>query len=68
MGRPGTVKWFSDSKGYGFIQQVGGPDVFVHHTVIEMEGYRTLKPGMQVDFELAEGVRDPQAKRVSLRN
>jgi CspA family cold shock protein len=67
MGRAGTVKWFSDSKGYGFIQQSGGPDVFVHHSVIEMDGYRTLKPGMPVEFELAEGAHGPQAKRVSPR-
>ena len=46
----GKVKWFSNVKGYGFIAQEGGPDVFVHHTAIEAEGYRSLKGGQVVDF------------------
>lgn len=62
MSRPGTVKWFNDSKGYGFIEQDEGPDVFVHHSAIEMEGYRTLSPGMRVEFEFGE---ETIAKRVS---
>ena len=68
MSRPGTVKWFNDTKGYGFIQQQAGPDVFVHHSAIEMDGYRTLAPGMRVEFELAEEERLPRAKRVFLDN
>jgi CspA family cold shock protein len=66
MSRPGTVKWFSDRRGYGFIQQTGGPDIYVHHSVIEMEGYRTLKPGMTVTFEVEEGLPGARARRVSL--
>lgn len=49
----GTVKWFNDSKGYGFIEQQGGDDVFVHFSAIQTEGYRTLREGEQVEFELA---------------
>jgi cold shock protein len=63
--RPGTVKWFSDRRGYGFIQQAGGPDVYVHHSAIEMEGYRTLEPGMSVTFEMDEAFQGPRARRVS---
>lgn len=51
----GTVKWFNSEKGYGFIQQESGPDIFVHHTSIEMSGYRTLEEGQEVEFEFAEG-------------
>lgn len=51
----GTVKWFNAEKGYGFIQQENGPDVFVHHSSIEMEGYRALEEGQSVDFEVTEG-------------
>jgi len=65
MVRPGTVTWFNDHKGYGFIRQDEGPDVFVHHSAIQMEGYRTLRAGMEVEFELSEGRRLPEAKRVS---
>jgi CspA family cold shock protein len=63
----GTVKWFNDQKGYGFIQRTGGPDVFVHHSAIEMDGYRTLKPGMAVELEVEAGPEGVQAKRVALR-
>ena len=66
MTRPGTVKWFSDFRGYGFIQQTGGPDVYVHHSAIEMEGYKTLKPGMRVVFEIDEEPLEPRARKVSL--
>jgi len=65
MAIPGTVKWFSDSRGYGFIQQPAGPDLYVHHSAIEMEGYRTLTPGMRVEFEVAEGPEGPEARKVS---
>ena len=49
MTHPGKVKWFNDSRGYGFIEQAAGPDVYVHHSVIEMDGYKTLKVGMKVE-------------------
>jgi CspA family cold shock protein len=65
MSQAGTVKWFSDSKGYGFIQQPTGPDVYVHHSAIQMDGYRTLRPGMEVEFEVREGPGGPEARRVS---
>jgi CspA family cold shock protein len=64
--RPGTVKWFSDRRGYGFIEQAAGPDVYVHHSAIQMEGYRTLKPGMTVTFEMDDAVPAPRARRVTL--
>ena len=54
MTQPGKVKWFNDSRGYGFIEQAAGPDVYVHHSAIEMDGYKTLKVGMKVEFELKE--------------
>ena len=60
----GTVKWFSDTKGYGFISQVDGPDVFVHHSNIAGEGFRTLEEGQEVEFEIVEGKRGPQAQDV----
>jgi len=62
----GTVKWFSDQKGYGFIAQEGGTDVFVHYSAIEMEGFRTLKEGDQVQFEVAETGKGLQATNVHL--
>jgi CspA family cold shock protein len=66
--RSGTVKWFSDSKGYGFIAQGTGPDVYVHHSAIEMEGYRTLRPGMKVSFEIDEAGEGPTALKVAPRS
>lgn len=60
----GKVKWFSDSKGYGFISQENGPDVFVHHSNIEAEGFRTLEEGEEVEFEIVEGKKGPQAQNV----
>ena len=60
----GTIKWFSDSKGYGFIQQEDGPDVFVHYSAIQGEGYRTLQEGQQVEFSVEEGPKGPQATNV----
>jgi cold shock protein len=60
----GTVKWFSDSKGYGFISQMDGPDVFVHHSNIAGEGFRTLEEGQEVEFEIVEGTKGPQAQNV----
>ena len=65
----GTVKWFNDSKGFGFIEQEGGgEDVFVHHSAILVDGYRSLKEGQQVDFEIsteAKGLRAANVKPVS---
>jgi len=57
----GTVKWFNAEKGYGFIAQSSGEDVFVHHSAIQMNGYRTLEEGQAVEFELKEGPKGLQA-------
>ena len=63
----GTVKWFSDQKGYGFITPDGeGKDVFVHHTGIEGEGFKTLKEGDKVEFEITKGNKGSQAERVRI--
>ncbi|HET9225451.1 MAG TPA: cold-shock protein [Thermoanaerobaculia bacterium] len=62
----GTVKWFNNAKGYGFIQsEVGGEDVFVHHTAILSEGYRTLNQGEKVNFEVIQGPKGLQARNVA---
>jgi CspA family cold shock protein len=62
----GKVKWFNAAKGYGFINVDGdGRDIFVHYSSIEMEGYRTLKEGEEVDFELVESPKGPQAHKVN---
>lgn len=60
----GTVKWFSAEKGYGFISQEGGEDVFVHFSDIAMEGYKTLEEGTQVEFEVVESERGRKAANV----
>ena len=60
----GTVKWFNDAKGYGFISQEGGEDVFVHHTAITMDGFRTLKEGERVEFDVTRGPKGLQAANV----
>jgi len=63
----GTVKWFNNAKGYGFIQpDNGSDDVFAHFSAIEMDGFRTLKPGMRVKFILAEGDKGAQAKEIQV--
>ncbi len=62
----GTVKWFNPEKGYGFISREDGPDVFVHFSAIEGEGYRNLEEGQQVEFEVTEGPKGPQAANVRL--
>ncbi len=60
----GTVKWFNAEKGYGFIAQEGGEDVFVHHSAIQMNGYRSLQEGQSVEFEVKEGPKGLQAAEV----
>lgn len=60
----GTVKWFNDSKGFGFIAQDGGNDVFVHHTAILAEGFKTLEEGARVKFEVVDGPKGPAAAQV----
>jgi CspA family cold shock protein len=61
----GVVKWFSDKKGYGFIEQEEGGDIFVHFSAVNMDGFRTLSEGDRVTFEVEEGDRGPAAKNVS---
>jgi cold shock protein len=60
----GRVKWFNNAKGYGFIEQEGGSDVFVHYSAIQGSGYRSLEEGMQVEFEISQGPKGPQAANV----
>ncbi len=61
----GTVKWFNESKGFGFIERSGGPDVFVHHTSINGTGFKTLAEGQQVQFVVTNGAKGPQAENVT---
>ena len=61
----GTVKWFNPEKGYGFISQEGGEDLFVHWSEIQMDGYKTLDEGQAVEFEVVEGPKGPQAVNVT---
>ena len=60
----GTVKWFSNEKGYGFIARDGGPDVFVHHSAVDMQGFRSLQEGQRVEFEVVAGEKGEQARNV----
>ena len=60
----GTVKWFNGEKGFGFIEQEAGDDVFVHFSAIQADGYKTLEEGQKVTFEIEEGQRGPQAVNV----
>lgn len=60
----GSVKWFNDAKGFGFIQQDDGPDVFVHFSAITGEGFKTLQEGQRVTFDIVDGPKGPQASNV----
>jgi CspA family cold shock protein len=64
LGLRGTVKWFNNTKGYGFIGRDDGPDVFVHYSAIVGDGYRTLQEGEAVEFEIVQGPKGPQASDV----
>ena len=61
----GTVKWFSERKGYGFIEKDEGGDIFVHHSAIQVEGFKTLQEGQRVSFEVEEGPKGPAAANVT---
>ncbi|WPD22985.1 MAG: cold-shock protein [Candidatus Electrothrix aestuarii] len=61
----GTVKWFNDSKGFGFIEQDGGSDVFVHHSAIRADGFRSLQEGQRVSFDVVDGAKGPAAENVT---
>ncbi len=60
----GTVKWFNETRGFGFIEQESGPDVFVHFSAIQGDGFRTLADGQQVEFTVTDGQKGPQAENV----
>lgn len=60
----GTVKWFNDAKGFGFIEQDGGQDVFVHHTAIQAQGFKSLTEGERVSFDIVDGAKGPAAANV----
>ncbi|WP_446008252.1 cold-shock protein [Candidatus Electrothrix sp.] len=60
----GTVKWFNDSKGFGFIEQENGSDVFVHHSAIRADGFRSLQEGQRVIFDVVDGAKGPAAENV----
>ena len=60
----GTVKWFNDAKGFGFIEQEDGPDVFVHFSAIQGDGFKTLAEGQKVEFTITQGEKGPQAENI----
>ncbi|MGI8657063.1 MAG: cold shock domain-containing protein [Pyrinomonadaceae bacterium] len=61
----GKVKWFNNSKGYGFIEQPGATDIFVHYSAIQGDGFKTLEEGQEVEFEVTQGPKGPQAEKVT---
>ena len=63
----GKVKWFNAEKGYGFLEQDGGGDVFVHYSAIQTDGFKTLEEGQEVEFDVVQGARGPQASNVVKR-
>ena len=62
----GTVKWFNETKGFGFIEQEGGPDVFAHYSAIAGDGFKTLAEGQKVQFDISQGQKGPQAENITL--
>ncbi len=64
--KTGTVKWFNDAKGFGFIEQNDGADLFVHHSGIEMKGFKSLKEGQRVSFDVTQGQKGLQAVKVAI--
>tara|TARA_B110000196_G_scaffold213883_1_gene183497 strand:- start:137 stop:346 length:210 start_codon:yes stop_codon:yes gene_type:complete len=62
----GTVKWFNEAKGFGFIEQESGPDVFAHFSAIAAEGFKTLMEGQKVEFTVTEGQKGPQAENITV--
>ena len=62
----GTVKWFNESKGFGFIERAGGPDVFAHYSAISGGGFKTLADGQKVEFDVTNGAKGPQAENITI--
>lgn len=62
----GTVKWFNESKGFGFIERAGGPDVFAHYSAISGDGFKTLADGQKVEFDVTNGAKGPQAENITI--
>ena len=62
----GTVKWFNESKGFGFIERAGGPDVFAHFSAISGDGFKTLAEGQKVEFDVTSGAKGPQAENITV--
>jgi len=60
----GVIKWFNNAKGYGFVGREGAPDLFIHYTSIQQDGYKTLREGDEIEFEVVQGVKGPQADQV----
>ena len=62
----GVIKWFNNAKGYGFVGREDGPDLFVHYTAIQQDGYKTLREGDRIEFDVVEGTKGPQADQVTV--